>query len=212
MDGPKGTVNSTEEIVGVATNYKELFKTELKLGINIATNFFSKREKVTDGENEILEAEFSEGEIKKAVFEAYPDGAPGPDGLSFMFYQKFLDLVKDDLLEMFKEFFHGRLDLYRPNFALIAIIPKEKDAWTMNKFRPISLLNYSYKFFTKVLTNRIGVIVDRLVASNQTVFIKGRYILESVVTTHEVLHQVHRCNQQGLVLKLDYEKAYDKVN
>jgi hypothetical protein len=109
-----------------------------------------------------------------------------------MFYQKFWGVIKDDLLAMFKDLSSGNLDLYRLNFALITIIPKEKDARTMNKFRPISLLNCSYKIFTKVLTNRISGIADRLVASNQTTFIKGRYILESVVTVHEVLHSVHR--------------------
>jgi hypothetical protein len=61
----------------------------------------------------------------------------------------------------------------------------------MSKFRPISLLNCSYKIFMKVLTNRIGVIADRLIASNQTSFIKGRYILESVVSAHEILHDMH---------------------
>jgi hypothetical protein len=61
----------------------------------------------------------------------------------------------------------------------------------MSKFRPISLLNCSYKIFTIVLTNRIGVIADRLIASNQTSFIKGRYILESVVSAHEILHDMH---------------------
>jgi hypothetical protein len=82
----------------------------------------------------------------------------------------------------------------------------------MNKFRPISLLNCSYKIFTKVLTNRVAGVIDRLIASNQTAFIKGRYILESAVTAHEVLHSVYHGKQQGYVVKLDYEKAYDKVN
>jgi hypothetical protein len=70
------------------------------------------------------------------------------------------------------------------------------------------LLNNNYNFFTKILTNRIGLVVDRLIASNQTVFIKGKYILESVVTSHEIIHDMHT----SFVLKLDYEKAYDKVN
>jgi hypothetical protein len=55
----------------------------------------------------------------------------------------------------------GELDLYRLNFALITVIPKEKDARTLNKFRPISLLNCSYKIFTKVLANRMGGVIDR---------------------------------------------------
>jgi hypothetical protein len=152
-----------------------------------------------------MEATFTEEEVKKAVFESYAEGAPGPDGLSFMFYQHFWDFIKGNLMEMFDDFHRGRLDIYRWNFALITVIPKEQDARTMNKYRPITLLNCSYKFFTKVLTNRMGQVVDRMIASNQTSFIKGRYILESVVTTHEVLHSVYHGKQQGFVLKLDYE-------
>lgn len=51
----------------------------------------------------------------------------------------------------------------------------------------------------------------RLICSNQTAFMKGRYILESV-TAHEIIHSVHQKNEKGLVLKLDYEKAYDRLN
>jgi hypothetical protein len=152
-----------------------------------------------------MEATFTEEEVKKAVFESYAEGAPGPDGLSFMFYQHFWDFIKGNLMEMFDDFHRGRLDIYRLNFALITVIPKEQDARTMNKYRPITLLNCSYIIFTKVLTNRMGQVVDRMIASNQTSFIKGRYILESVVTTHEVLHSVYHGKQQGFVLKLDYE-------
>jgi hypothetical protein len=133
-------------------------------------------------------------------------------GFFFWFYQKFWDLVKDDLLDLFSDFYQDKLDLYKLNFALITIIPKEKDARVMSKFRSISLLNCSYNFFTKVLTNRIGVVADRLIASNQTSFIKGRYILESVVTAHEILHDKHHNKQQGYLIKLDYENDYDKVN
>jgi hypothetical protein len=69
----------------------------------------------------------------------------------------------------------------------------------MNKFSPISFLNYNYKIFTKVLTNRIGLVVDRLIANNQIAFIKERYILESVVIAHEILHEVDRVNKKVLL-------------
>jgi hypothetical protein len=62
------------------------------------------------------------------------------------------------------------------------------------------------------MTNRISNVANRLVASNQTTFIKMRYILESVVIAHEVIHSVHQSKQEGFILKVDYEKAYDKVN
>jgi hypothetical protein len=47
---------------------------------------------------------------------------------------------------------------------------------------------------------------------HHSAFIRGRYILESVVTAHEIIYKVHRKKEQGLVFKIDYEKAYDKVN
>jgi hypothetical protein len=93
---------------------------------------------------------------------------------------------------MVRDLHEGTLDLYRPNFALITVIPKEKDARIINNFRPISLLNCSYKIFSKVLTNRISQVIYRLISNNQIAFIKGRFIIESVVTAHEILYSVHK--------------------
>jgi hypothetical protein len=95
---------------------------------------------------------------------------------------------------------------------MITIIPKENEAREMRKFRPTILLNFSFKIFTKVLTSRFARILDRLISYQQSAFIKGRFILESVVTAHEIIHEVHRRKGQGLVFKIDYEKAYDMVN
>jgi hypothetical protein len=96
-----------------------------------------------------------------------------------MFYQKMWEVIKKELVEMFEEFHRGRLDLYRLNFALVIVIPKEKDVRTMNKFRPISFVNCKYTIFTKVLTHRIGRVIDRLVASNQTTFKGEVYLRDS---------------------------------
>jgi mannosylglycoprotein endo-beta-mannosidase len=82
----------------------------------------------------------------------------------------------------------------------------------MRKFRPISLLNCVFKIFTKVITNRFALIIDRLVSQQQSTFIRGRFILESVVSAHEIIYEVHRKKEKGLVSKIDYEKAYARVN
>jgi hypothetical protein len=55
-------------------------------------------------------------------------------------------------------------------------------------------------------------IADRLMSKNQTAFIKGRFILESVAAAHEVIHDIHKNKESGVILKLDYEKAYDRVS
>jgi hypothetical protein len=95
---------------------------------------------------------------------------------------------------------------------MITLIQKEPEVKNLKKFRPISLINCSFKLFSKLLNNRLIGVVDRLIASNQTAFIKGRYILESVVAEHEIIHEVYKRKDAGVILKLDYEKAYDRVS
>jgi hypothetical protein len=68
------------------------------------------------------------------------------------------------------------------------------------------------RFYTKAITNRIAPIGHRIFSQNQTTFLKDRYILESVVAAHEVIHATHSSGDGGLVLKLDYEKPYDRVS
>lgn len=79
------------------------------------------------------------------------------------------------------------------------------------RLRPISLLNCKFKIFGKALNNRLIKVADRLISKNQTAFIKGRFILESVVAAHEIIHDIHKNKESGVILKLDYEKAYDRL-
>jgi len=95
---------------------------------------------------------------------------------------------------------------------LVTLIPKVGEATNMKQFRPIGLLNCSFQIFSKLLTLRLTSVVQRIVAPTQSAFIKGRYILESVVVAHELVHSVHQSGEPGIILKLDYEKAYDRVS
>jgi hypothetical protein len=117
-----------------------------------------------------------------------------------------------DLMALVRSFERGDLEISRLNYALITLIPKEEGAKSLKKFRPISLINCSFKIFAKALNNRLVPICDRLLSGNQTAFEKGRFILESLVSVHEIKHDTARNNHKGLVLKLDYEKAYDQVS
>jgi hypothetical protein len=95
---------------------------------------------------------------------------------------------------------------------MIILIPNEPDAKSLKKYRPISLINCSFKIFAKAMNNRLEKISDILLGPNQTAFVKGRYILESVVSAQEVIHDAVKKGQKGLVLKLDHEKAYERVD
>jgi hypothetical protein len=102
--------------------------------------------------------------------------------------------------------------LFRINFATLTLIPKVEEASEMKAFRPISLLNYSFKIFGKMLTRRLERECERLVFPEQSAFIQGRYILENGFISHETIHSLQKNKEPGVIIKLDYEKAYDRVN
>jgi hypothetical protein len=85
-----------------------------------------------------------------------------------------------------------RIDLFRINFATLTLISKVEEASEMKIFRPNSLLIYSFKIFGRLLTIRLEKVSKRLVAPEQSAFIQERYILESVVITHEIVHNLYR--------------------
>jgi hypothetical protein len=162
-------------------------------------------------ENGLLTAPYSEDEVKKAVFQMEHNKAPGPNGFPAEFYQNFWEVIKEDLLELFSSLHAGQLELFRLNFGEIILLPKVNEAERIQQYWPICLLNVSFKIFTKVATIRLNTVADHVVRPSQTAFMQGRNILDGVAILHEIVHELHGKKLNGVILKIDFEKAYDKV-
>jgi hypothetical protein len=80
--------------------------------------------------------------------------APGPDHMPVEFYQACWEIIKVDLMDMFHEFWRHELGVGRLNYGIITLIPKTKGAARIQQYRPICLLNVSYKIITKALMLR----------------------------------------------------------
>jgi hypothetical protein len=78
------------------------------------------------------------------------------------------------IFSLARDFEKGDTNIAWLNYALITLIPKEEEAKTLKKFKPISLINCSIKIFGKALNNRMELISDMLLFYNQTTFVKGR--------------------------------------
>jgi mannosylglycoprotein endo-beta-mannosidase len=166
---------------------------------------------VSEEENNLLTALYTEEEVKKAVFQMEHNKAPGPDGFPSEFYQHFWDVIKGDLLELFSVLHSGELELFRLNFGEIILLPKVNEAERIQQYRPICLLNVSFKIFTKVASIRLNTVVEHVVHPSQNAFMQGRNILDGVAILHETVHELHSKKLNGVILKIDFEKAYDKV-
>ncbi|KAK1284157.1 hypothetical protein QJS10_CPB21g01155 [Acorus calamus] len=138
-----------------------------------------------------LEARFTEKEVKEVIFGAEVDKAPGPDGFGLQFFQEFWEAVKDDIMEMFDDFFSSLSGIGSINATFLALIPKKEGASTIGDFRPISLVNGCYKMISKVLANRIKEVIGHLVDGSQTTFIPGRLLQDGFMTVQECISGVN---------------------
>lgn len=93
--------------------------------------------------------------------------APGLDRFPLSFYQKFWEIVKNNLLLIFQELYEGRFSTRAIDYKYVCLIPKIEEAARAHDFRPISLLNRIQKIISKVLANRLeGVMLDLISLHN----------------------------------------------
>ncbi|RVW47789.1 LINE-1 reverse transcriptase-like [Vitis vinifera] len=169
-------------------------------------------DQISQEEAEILERPFTEEEIHGALMEMNGDKAPGPDGFTLAFWQSCWEFIKEEILEMFKEFYDHSSFLKSLNNIFLVLIPKKCGAEDLGDFRPISLLGGLYKLLAKVLANRLKIVVGKVVSSSQNAFVRGRQILDASLIANEVIDSWKKRKEKGLICKLDIEKAYDSIN
>lgn len=100
---------------------------------------------------------------------------------------------------MINEFQRGLIHIERLNYGIVSLAPKVKEALQIQKFRPICLLNVSFKIITLALMARMSKVMSNLIAMNQTAFLKQRYIMEGVMVLHEALNSWYHTKRSGIL-------------
>ncbi|RVW46326.1 LINE-1 reverse transcriptase-like [Vitis vinifera] len=112
-------------------------------------------------EAEGLEVPFTMEEIHAALMGMNGDKAPGPDGFTGAFWQTCWEFVKEDIMDLFKEFYVQKSFEKSLNTTFLVLIPKKGGAEDLGEFRPISLLGGLYKLVAKVLANRLKKVLGK---------------------------------------------------
>ena len=90
--------------------------------------------------------------------------------------------------------------------------PKKGGVDGLKDFRPISLVESLYKLLAKVLANRLKKVVGKVISSSHNAFVEGRQIFDVVLITNEAIDSRLKSGSNGILCKLDIEKAYNHVN
>jgi len=153
-------------------------------------------------------------EVKHALFSMKGTKSPGPDGIHAIFYKENWQTVSSSFLN----FINTAIETgFVPSSFLTAhmiLIPKEPNPDLINKFRPITLLNVTYKVLTKLIVNRLRPLLNDLVGPFQTSFIPSRSTSDNIILTQEAVNTMSkmRGSKGAMVLKRDLHKAFDSID
>ena len=161
---------------------------------------------VSQGDIVVSPSGDTEEEISKAIFQLDRDKALGPDGFTIAVFQDCWDVIKEDLVRVFAEFHRSRIINQSTNASFIVLLPKKSLTKKISDFRPISLITSLYKIIAKVLSGRLRGVLHETIHYTQGAFVQGRQILDAVLIANEIVDEKRHSGEEGVVLKIDFEK------
>lgn len=169
--------------------------------------------KLSDHDSEKLEGEITHNELGETLKNRKNGKSPGQDGFTVEFLKFFwIDISYFVLRSLNYGYRIGNLSVTQKQ-GIITCIPKpNKCRQTLKNWRPISLLNVVYKLASAVIANRLKRVLNKVIHEDQKGFLSGRYIGENIRIIYDVLFETQKQNLPGLILLIDFEKAFDTVS
>ena len=134
--------------------------------------------------------------------------------MSAIFFHRYWSIVGRDIKHMALNVLNLNMSMAEINKTNISLIPKTKHPTRLTEFCPISLCNVVYKLISKVLANRLKVVLPLVIAENQSAFIADRLITDNVLVAFELMHYLNHKSEgkdSFMSVKLDISKAFDRV-
>ncbi|KAL0004281.1 hypothetical protein SO802_011842 [Lithocarpus litseifolius] len=196
----------------VVTYFENIYSTSFPTGIEDVVGAIPT--KVSEDMNADLSRAFTREEVATALKQIHPTKAPGPDGMSAIFYQKYWSIVGNNVTDMVLNVFNNNLPMTEINKTIISLIPKTSSLKKMTDFRPISLCNVIYKLISKTLANRLKILLPHIISENQSAFTSKRLITDNLLVAFELMNYLNHktAGKEGyMAIKLDMSKAFDRV-
>lgn len=171
--------------------------------------------KLSEAESEMLEGPLTLAEASRALADLSKDKSPGTDGFSVNFFKFFWRHLGGFLVRSLNRGYQTGLLSKSQRQGIITLIPKgNKPRQIIQNWRPISLLNTSYKILSKAMANRMRKVLYKLINADQKGFMKGRFIAECTRTVYDVMWDVkhRRSSPTTLILMADFQNAFDCVD
>ena len=111
--------------------------------------------------------------VEQAMAQLKDGKAPGPHGFMTNFFHSFWEKIKLEVWALVEESRSMHWILPSLNTTFLALIPKEDNSSTPDKYKPIALCNVIYKLISKVIANRLKPLLPLLISPKKTGYVEG---------------------------------------
>ncbi|VFQ90194.1 unnamed protein product [Cuscuta campestris] len=168
---------------------------------------------ITLEDNALLTSLPSLEEVRDTIWSLDGDSASGPDGFNGNFFKHCWPIIKQDVLLASQEFFLGLPIPKGYGSTHISLIPKKENPKRFDDFRPISLSTFMSKINTKLVANRLKILLPKIISEEQAAFQKGKSCDDHILLTKEALHHIDKKVFGGnAIIKIDMAKAFDRMD
>ena len=170
---------------------------------------------IPDSLSSTLDEQVTLEELETVIKSLKNNKSPGWDGLTAEFYRFFWDDIKFILYNSFQESINSNCLSPSQRIGVITLFLKPKpppELVYIKNWRPITLLNIDYKIFAHIVKNRFIQAIPLVVSKVQSGFQSGKSSSDNLILMCLVLdHYNNHEDDGGLVLQVDFEKAFDSV-
>ncbi|KAJ9557516.1 hypothetical protein OSB04_012130 [Centaurea solstitialis] len=147
-----------------------------------------------------------------AVWSVESDKAPGPDGYSFGFLKHFWEIIGPNFSAAVKCFERTATLKFGGNESFISLLPKTKDPLGLHEYRPIHLMGCLSKTISKVLAERLKIVMESIISPKQTAFVSWKNITDVPLMVNEIIVWAKRVHKSIFLFKVDFDKAFDNLS
>lgn len=207
------TLSNTDDMLEETREFYQNLYAEKEIEIEDLDTYTPSLPKLSKDEAEDLEGEITLNEATLSLKSMKNGKSPGTDGITVEFYKFFWKQIGSFVVRSLNEGFSKREMSISQREGVIICLPKgDKPREYLKNWRPISLLNVTYKIGSSCIANRIKKVLPNLINEDQTGFISGRYIGDNIRLLYDVINYLKENNLPGLLVSIDFEKAFDSVN
>ncbi|XP_048854239.1 uncharacterized protein LOC125722031 [Brienomyrus brachyistius] len=159
-----------------------------------------------------LEAPITLAELTAVLGKMNRRKVPGLDGLPVEFYSTFWDVLGPELLQVVEDVQRRGLLTRSMRSGVLSLLHKKGDRADLGNWRPLTMLCVDTKLIAKTLTERLKKAMAHLVHSDQTCGVPGRSATWNLHLIRDAIAWVEDRNLPLLLVSLDQEKAFDRVD